>query len=152
MWPLRSVPPYSSVSWTNPLLVPGSWSMDEKVYPWGVPPRVSFRSRPPHVMPLHQSAPWVDSVKHASLPVVVHSALFSLPVQDGELSSSVGVVRCSFDRSVRYVADVVAPAVEKRLSARPVPARYPRGVAGFGQDTAVGPPHRQNPGSRGSSP
>ena len=35
-------------------------------------------------MPLHQSAPWVDSVKHASLPVVVHSALFSLPVQDGD--------------------------------------------------------------------
>ena len=33
--------------------------------------------------------------------------------------------------------------VEKRLSSRTVPARYPRGVAGFGQDTAVGPPHRQ---------
>ena len=32
---------------------------------------MSFRSRHLHVMPLHQSAPWVNSVKHAALPVVV---------------------------------------------------------------------------------
>ena len=29
----------------------------KKVYPWGVPPRVSFRSHSSHVMSLHQSAP-----------------------------------------------------------------------------------------------
>ena len=29
----------------------------KKVYPWGVPPRVSFRSHSLHVMSLHQSAP-----------------------------------------------------------------------------------------------
>ena len=66
--------------------------MDEKVYPWGLPPRVSFRPRHPHVLPLHQSASWVDSVKHAALLFLAHSALSSLAIQDGELSSSVGVV------------------------------------------------------------
>ena len=45
------------------------FSMDKKVYPWGVPPRVSFRSCHPHVMPLHQSAHWVDSPKHEALLV-----------------------------------------------------------------------------------
>ena len=49
-----------------------------KVYPWGVPPIVSFRSRHPHVMPLHQSAPWVDSVKHAALLELADSALFKM--------------------------------------------------------------------------
>ena len=39
-------------------------------------------------MPLHQSAPSVDSVKHASLPVVAHSALFSYAVQHGEVPAS----------------------------------------------------------------
>ena len=43
-------------------------------------------------MPLHQSAPWVNSVKHAALPVVVYSALFSYAVQHGEFTPSVGVV------------------------------------------------------------
>ena len=43
-------------------------------------------------MPLHESAPWVDSVKQASLPVVVHSALFSYAVEHGEFTPSVGVV------------------------------------------------------------
>ena len=33
----------------------------KKVYPWGVPPIVSFRPRDPHVIPLHQSTPWDDS-------------------------------------------------------------------------------------------
>ena len=55
--------------------------MDKKVYPWGVPPRVSFRSRHPRVMPLHQSAPWANSVKHEALLVLVHSALFSPAVK-----------------------------------------------------------------------
>ena len=48
----------------------------KKVYPWwwwgggwGVPPIVSFRPRHPHVIPLHQSTPWSDSLKHVALPV-----------------------------------------------------------------------------------
>ena len=39
------------------------------MYPWGVPPIVSFRPRHPHVMPLHQSDPWDDSLKHVVLLV-----------------------------------------------------------------------------------
>ena len=122
------------------------------MYPWGVPPRVSFRSRPPHLMPFHQSAPWVDSVKHAALPVVVHSALFSDAVQYGEFTPSIGVVRCTFDCPVRYVENVVASSPAERLSARPVPAKQHRGVERFGQAIAVGPPHRPGFGSRGASP
>ena len=152
MWPLRSVPPYSSVPWTNPLLVPGPWSMDEKVYPWGVRPRVSFRSRHPHVIPLHQSAPWVDSVKHAALPVVVHSALFSYAVQYGEFTPSVGIVLRAPRGPSWLVEDGVASSPAERLFERPVPARYPRGAAGFGQDSALGPPHRQKIRSRSPSP
>jgi len=40
--------------------------MDEKVYPWGVPPIMSFRPRHPHVMPLHQSGSQEDSLKHVA--------------------------------------------------------------------------------------
>ena len=64
----------------------------KKVYPWGVPPRVSFPPRHPHVMPLHQSAPWVDSVKQAAPLVLAHSALFSPAIQHGELFVSAGAV------------------------------------------------------------
>ena len=39
----------------------------KKVYTWGVPPILSFRPRDPHVIPLHQSAPWDDSLKHVAL-------------------------------------------------------------------------------------
>ena len=79
----------------------------------------------------------MDSVKQAALLVVVHSTLFSYAVQHGEFTPSVGVVRCTFDR----------PAVKKRLSARPVPARYPREDTRFCQDTAVGPSHCPDFGS-----
>ena len=44
----------------------------KKVYPWGVPPIVSFRPRHPHVIPLYQSTPWDDSLKHVAL-LVFHS-------------------------------------------------------------------------------
>ena len=64
--PHRLNNPHSS---TNPLLVPGPLSIDEKMFPWGVPPIMSFHPRHPHVIALHQSAPWVDSLKHVTLQV-----------------------------------------------------------------------------------
>ena len=64
----------------------------KKVYPWGVPPRVSSRVQSPHVMSLHQSAPLIDSLNHVARPVWAHSALFSVAVQHGEFTSSPGVV------------------------------------------------------------
>ena len=65
---------------------------EKKVYPWGVPPRVSSRVQSPHVMSLHQSAPLVDSLNHVARPVLAHSALFSVAVQHGEFTPSPGVV------------------------------------------------------------
>ena len=47
MGPLRSVPPYSLVPWTNHPLAPGLGVPTKKVYPWGVPPRVSSRGQTP---------------------------------------------------------------------------------------------------------
>ena len=47
MGPLRSVPPYSSVLWTNHPLAPGLGVPTKKVYPWGAPPRVSSRVQAP---------------------------------------------------------------------------------------------------------
>ena len=38
-------------------------SKPKKVYPWGVPPRVSSRVQSPHVMSLHQSRSLKESVK-----------------------------------------------------------------------------------------
>ena len=38
MWPLRSVPPYSSVPWTNHPLAPGPFSIGEKSVPMGGTP------------------------------------------------------------------------------------------------------------------
>ena len=40
--------------------------LDEKVYPLGVPPIMSFRPRHLHVMPLHQSGSQEDSLKHVA--------------------------------------------------------------------------------------
>ena len=62
MGPLRSVPPYSWVPWTNHSLAPGLGVPPKKVYPWGAPPRISSRGQTPHVMSLHQSAPLMESV------------------------------------------------------------------------------------------
>ena len=39
----------------------------KKVYPWGVPPIMSFRPRHLHALPLHQSDPWADSPKRVAL-------------------------------------------------------------------------------------
>ena len=44
----------------------------KKVYTWGLPPIVSLRPRDPHVIPLHQSILWDDSLKHVAL-LVFHS-------------------------------------------------------------------------------
>ena len=57
----------------------------KKVYPWGVPPRVSSRVQSPHAMSLHQSAPLVDSLNHVAPSVWAHSTLISCSGQDGEL-------------------------------------------------------------------
>ena len=62
-------------------------SRPKKVYPWGVPPRVSSRVQSPHVMSLHQSAPLVDSLNHVARSVWAHSTLFSCTGQDGELAT-----------------------------------------------------------------
>ena len=40
--------------------------LDEKVYPLGVPPIMSFRPRHLHVMPLHKSGSQEDSLKHVA--------------------------------------------------------------------------------------
>ena len=47
MGPLRSVPPYSLVPWTNHPLAPGLGVPPKKVYPWGAPPRVSSHGQTP---------------------------------------------------------------------------------------------------------
>ena len=52
--------------------------MDEKVYPWGLPPIVSFRLRRLHVIPLYQSGSREDSLKHGVL-LVFHSFLTDQP-------------------------------------------------------------------------
>ena len=74
-------------------------SKPKKVYPWGVPPRVSSRVQSPHVMSLHQSAPPVDSLNHVARSVWAHSTLFSAAVQDGELFA----VDCAVLRADRHV-------------------------------------------------
>ena len=66
--------------------------MDEKVYPWGVPPRVSFSSYHSHVMSLHQSSSPKESVKPVARLVSAHSTLFSYAVQHGEFTPSAGIV------------------------------------------------------------
>ena len=82
---------------TNPRLAPGPGVPYKKVYPWGVPPKVSSRSQYPHVMSPHQSAPLVDSLNHVAHPVWAHSTLFSCTGQDGELTA----VDCAVLRATR---------------------------------------------------
>ena len=127
-------------------------SMDEKVYPWGVPPRVSFRSRHPHVKPLHQSAPWVDSVKHAALLVLAHSALFSPAIQHGEIFASDCVVLRAYHGPDGHDIHPVEPPNGKSLFDRPlssIPERRPHPI---GQAVPLGPPNCPDFGSRSTSP
>ena len=92
----------------------------KKVYPWGVPPRVSSRVQSPHVMSLHQSAPLVDSLNHVARSVWAHSTLFSVAVQDGELAA----VHCAVLRTnrhvVRNVEDSPSPPDGSRMFPRPL--------------------------------
>ena len=127
-------------------------SMDKKVYPWGVPPRVSFWSRPPHVMPLHQSAPWVNSVKHAALLVVVHSALFSLADQNGKVPASAGAVLRAPRGPDGHDIHPVEPSHGKGLLNRPVPSNPERRPHPIGQADPLGLSDCSYPGSRGTSP
>jgi len=61
---------------------------DEKVYPWGVPPRVCCRSQYPHVIPLHQSHSPKASVKPVAHLVLAHSTLVYLAVLVGSKMAS----------------------------------------------------------------
>ena len=47
-------------------LIPLTEMLDDKVYPSGVPPKMSFRPRHLHVMPLHQSGSQEDSLKRVA--------------------------------------------------------------------------------------
>ena len=53
----------------------------------------------PHVMSLHQSDPLVDSLNHVARPVLAHSNLISVAVQDGELAA----VDCPVFRTDRHI-------------------------------------------------
>ena len=100
-------------------------SKPKKVYPWGVPPRVSSRVQSPHVMSLHQSAPLNDSLNHVARPVLAHSTLISVAVQDGELATIIGVVLCTDRHIVRYVKDPAPPSDGSRMFPRPVQTLHP---------------------------
>ena len=81
--------------------------------------------RIPHVMALHQSDPLVDSLNHVARPVLAHSNLFSVAVQDGELFAVHCVVLYADRDVVRRTEDPVAHTSKKRLSARPLQTLYP---------------------------
>ena len=92
----------------------------KRVYPRGAPPRVSSRLQSPHVMSLHQSAPLIDSLNHVARPVLAHSTLFSVAVQDGELAAIIGVVLCTHRDPVRHANDPASPPDGSRMFPRPV--------------------------------
>ena len=100
-------------------------SNTENVFPWGVPPRVSSRVQSPHVMSLHQSAPLNDSLNHVARPVLAHSTLISVAVQDGELATIIGVVLCTDRHIVQYVKDPAPPSDGSRMFPRPVQTLHP---------------------------
>ena len=95
-------------------------SKPKKVYPWGVPPRVSSRVQSPHVMSLHQSAPLVDSLNHVTRSVWAHSTLISCTGQDGELATIDCAVLCADRDPVRYVKDLASPPDGSRMFPRPL--------------------------------
>ena len=55
----------------------------------------------------------------------VHSNLFSVAVQDGELATIVGVVLGANRDPLRHVEDVGPPPDGSRMFTRPVPAMHP---------------------------
>ena len=61
-------------------------SHPKKVYPWGVPPRVSSRGQSSHVISLHQSVSLIKSLNHVARSVWAHSSLIRQAIQDGKLT------------------------------------------------------------------
>ena len=95
-------------------------SKPKKVYPWGVPPRVSSRVQSPHVMSLHQSRSLKLVCKTPRALDLAHSTLFSVAVQDGELVAIVGVVLRTHRNPVRHVKDSPSPPDGSRMFPRPL--------------------------------
>ena len=146
MWPLLSVPPYSSVSWTNHPLAPRPFPIGQKSVPMGGTPRVSFRSRHPYVLPLHQSALWVNSVKHEALLVLAHSALSSRAIQHGEIFASDCAVLCAYHGPDGHDIHPVEPSHGKGLLNRSVPSITERRPHPIGQAVPLGPSNCSYPG------
>lgn len=92
-----------------------------KSVPIGVPPIVSFRPRHPHEMPLLQSDPWDDSLKHVAL--LVFSFIPHCPVQLFSHDGSVLGKACFADRAPGAVIGPaqsrVASPVEENLFKHP---------------------------------
>ena len=120
--------------------------MDEKSVPMGVPPIVSFCLRHPHVIPLHQSAPWDDSLKHAAL-LLFRSFRTVQPIQYGV---NVGKA-CVDDRAHRCP---VGPA-QSCVTSRPQKGVFEHSIAEmqyckvgqFVAHVAMESPHRPHVGS-----
>ena len=92
-----------------------------------------------------------DCLKHVALLVLADSALSSLAIQDGKLAGSARAVRSAPHGSVWLAASGLAPALEKALCERPVPAEQHRWVDQFGQAICLGSPDCPNVRSRGAS-
>ena len=110
MGSLRSVPPYSLVPWTNHPLAPGPFPIGEKCTHGGHPLESPLVVNLPHVMPLHQSAPLMESLNYVARSVWTHSNLISVAVQDGEFAPVDCVVLGTHRDSLRYVEDLTSPS------------------------------------------
>ena len=102
-------------------------------------------------MPLHQSVPWVNSVKHAALLVLAHSALFSLAIQHGKVRATACVVLRTYHGPNGHAIHPMEPSHGKGLLNRPVPLIPERRPHPFGQAARLGPPDCPDFGSRGTS-
>ena len=118
----------------------------------GVPPRVSSRSHSPHVMPLHQSDPWEDSLKRVAHLVVVHSALFSEADQDGEVPASACALLGTYYGPDGHVIHLMAPSHGKSLFNIPVSSHPERRPHQFGQTAPVASSDCSHARSRGAPP
>ena len=120
----RAMPSYSWVPQTNHPLAPGLGVPPKKVYPWGVPPRVSSRDHSSHVISLHQSEPLIKSVNHVARSVSAHSSLISVAIQHGEFAP-VNYLVLRADRHIdRDVEDHAPPADGPRIVPRPLQTLY----------------------------
>ena len=126
-------------------------SHPKKVYPWGVPPRVSSRGQSPHVISLHQSVSLMESLNLVARSVRAHSSLISVAIQDGELFTIDCVVLRAHRHADRDVEDSPPPAYGPWVVPCAIPSLHPWRVAGLGQDVPVGPPDRPEIGPWGAS-